>query len=434
MWADYDREGLPGILDWASDDADWRPHSSEQSVFRSTADYRAYVEAGARARHRRRLDPARDLVARRRRRGARPAARAPGRRASRTRACTGSTASRDGKVRWTASSPDLARLLADAGLPGRGVTNEAYMAMHSAPLREACASQFAQATMAGSQPGRGLAAPRDGVHDRPAADALAVELELLGELIEPPADAGRAGSGSLHQLRAAVAHQRGAVERGLADQRLGVDREPAAVLVEQHVAGVGVLVQDGRHAGARQQLARRGRRRGRGAAAGSAGGASFVGGPGVHHLVEADEGRARRGRRRPQAPQQAGRDRVGLRLVGQRVQRPGRGEALDQQRGAAPASASSSRAAPSPFQWASAAASCSLSGSGKLIFSTARRAVAPLGRGDERDRGRLERVAEPQIPLLGARRGEAGERGEPLRAHPRHPRHHAQPVRHSHAL
>jgi len=36
----------------------------------------------------------------------------------------------DGKVRWSASSPDLARRLADAGLPGRA--NEAYMAMHGA--------------------------------------------------------------------------------------------------------------------------------------------------------------------------------------------------------------------------------------------------------------------------------------------------------------
>ena len=29
---------------------------------------------------------------------------------------------------WTASSPDLSRLLAEVGLPGRA--NEAYMAMH----------------------------------------------------------------------------------------------------------------------------------------------------------------------------------------------------------------------------------------------------------------------------------------------------------------
>ena len=44
IWDDYDREGLPGILRWAADDAVWRPHSSRQSVFHSTADYRASVE------------------------------------------------------------------------------------------------------------------------------------------------------------------------------------------------------------------------------------------------------------------------------------------------------------------------------------------------------------------------------------------------------
>ena len=35
---------------------------------------------------------------------------------------------RDGKIHWTASSPDLGALLADVGLPGRA--NEAYIAMH----------------------------------------------------------------------------------------------------------------------------------------------------------------------------------------------------------------------------------------------------------------------------------------------------------------
>ena len=47
MWASYDRDGLPGILAWAAEDAEWRPHSAEQSVFRSTADYRAYMEEAA---------------------------------------------------------------------------------------------------------------------------------------------------------------------------------------------------------------------------------------------------------------------------------------------------------------------------------------------------------------------------------------------------
>jgi hypothetical protein len=41
---------------------------------------------------------------------------------------------RDGKVAWTGSSPDLGHLLAEAGLPGRGIANEAFMAMHGARL------------------------------------------------------------------------------------------------------------------------------------------------------------------------------------------------------------------------------------------------------------------------------------------------------------
>ena len=39
MWEDYEREGLPGILRWAADDARWRPHSRWAGV-RGTAIYR----------------------------------------------------------------------------------------------------------------------------------------------------------------------------------------------------------------------------------------------------------------------------------------------------------------------------------------------------------------------------------------------------------
>jgi ketosteroid isomerase-like protein len=129
MWKDYDREGLPGILGWATDDAVWRPHSSRQSVFRSTAEYRAYVEeAAARGvavdsiRHA--IWSHEDVVAVR----------------GRLRVRRGGVLSdsrmywvhrvRDGKVHWTACSPDLGALLADAGLPDRA--DEAYMAMHRA--------------------------------------------------------------------------------------------------------------------------------------------------------------------------------------------------------------------------------------------------------------------------------------------------------------
>ena len=129
MWADYDREGLTGILRWAADDAVWRPHSSRQSVFRSTAEYRASVEEALASGVR--VDSIRlgiwsrdDVVAVR----------------GRLRVRRGGVLEdsrmywvhriRDGKVCWTASSPDLAALLAEAGLPGRAITNEAYIAMH----------------------------------------------------------------------------------------------------------------------------------------------------------------------------------------------------------------------------------------------------------------------------------------------------------------
>jgi hypothetical protein len=132
MWDDYDREGLPGILRWASEDAVWRPHSSTQSVFRSTAEYRASVEeAIARGV---RVDSIRlgiwsheDVVAVRGRLRVHRGGKIDDSRMNRLPPTQHKVA--EGNVRWTASSPDLAGLLADAGLPGRA--NEAYIAMHN---------------------------------------------------------------------------------------------------------------------------------------------------------------------------------------------------------------------------------------------------------------------------------------------------------------
>ena len=129
MWADYDRDGLPGILAWAADDAEWRPYSAQPNVFRSTADYRAHLEeAMARGV---RVDSIRlgiwshgDVVAVRGRLRVRQGGIVDDSRMYWVHRV------RDGKVRWTASSPDLGGLLADAGLPGRGITNEAFVAMH----------------------------------------------------------------------------------------------------------------------------------------------------------------------------------------------------------------------------------------------------------------------------------------------------------------
>jgi hypothetical protein len=133
MWDDYDREGLPGILRWAADDAVWRPHSSSQSVFRSTPEYRADMERalaeGIRVQSiRLGIWSHDDVVAVRGRIRVQHRGKLDD---SRRNPCPPTRHRvRDGKVHWTASSPDLARLLADAGLPGRA--NEAYMAMHGA--------------------------------------------------------------------------------------------------------------------------------------------------------------------------------------------------------------------------------------------------------------------------------------------------------------
>jgi hypothetical protein len=125
MWADYEREGMLGVLRSASDDARWRPHSAGGRVFRGTAEYRAELErtlAGGI-----RVDSVKlgtwshgDVVVVRGR--------------LRTRRGTVLTDSRmywlhrvkDGKVVWTSSSPDLAGLLEEAGLDRR-LASTAYV-------------------------------------------------------------------------------------------------------------------------------------------------------------------------------------------------------------------------------------------------------------------------------------------------------------------
>jgi ketosteroid isomerase-like protein len=130
MWTDYDRDGLPGILGWAAEDAEWRPYSAERKVFRTTADYRAYLEASSERGVN--VDSIRlgiwshgDVVAVRGRLRVRQGGIVDDSRMYWVHRV------REGKVVWTASSPDLGGLLAEAGLPGRGITNEAFVAMHS---------------------------------------------------------------------------------------------------------------------------------------------------------------------------------------------------------------------------------------------------------------------------------------------------------------
>jgi ketosteroid isomerase-like protein len=44
MWDAYYQEGLKAILDFAAPEAEWRPYSARGRVFRSTAEYAAYID------------------------------------------------------------------------------------------------------------------------------------------------------------------------------------------------------------------------------------------------------------------------------------------------------------------------------------------------------------------------------------------------------
>ena len=130
MWDDYERDGLPGILRWAADDARWRPHSAGGRVFKGTAEYRAEMErshaTGIRVESVKLAVWSYDDVV-----------------VVRGRIRTRQGGVRDdtrlywlhrvdgGKVVWTSSSPDLAGLLHEAGLDRR-LTTEAFIALHAA--------------------------------------------------------------------------------------------------------------------------------------------------------------------------------------------------------------------------------------------------------------------------------------------------------------
>jgi hypothetical protein len=44
VWADFQKEGIPGVLALPADDARWAPHSAHSRRFRTTAEYRAQLE------------------------------------------------------------------------------------------------------------------------------------------------------------------------------------------------------------------------------------------------------------------------------------------------------------------------------------------------------------------------------------------------------
>jgi hypothetical protein len=49
LWADFETDGLVGVLPWADDEASWHPHSAGTRHFSSTADYARFVAESTRS-------------------------------------------------------------------------------------------------------------------------------------------------------------------------------------------------------------------------------------------------------------------------------------------------------------------------------------------------------------------------------------------------
>ena len=79
--------------------------------------------------------------------------------------------------------------------------------------------------------------------DPPTAHPLTLEAELRTEQVEPPLH-DPPGVRKAQEHVAAVAQERGKVEGALAEDRLGVDREPSFLSRRQYVAAVEVLMAD----------------------------------------------------------------------------------------------------------------------------------------------------------------------------------------------
>ena len=200
-----------------------------------------------------------------------------------------------------------------------------------------------------------------------------------------PRSAGRRGGGPAARDAgrrrapdAPVAHQRGEVEGALADERLGVDRQPGPARGAQDVAAVEVLMEEDRsplsapvassspiQPTARSSSPRSKGRPWRSQRAGSSSAQRRASPASVRSGWPADGGGADQRRRSTAAACRSARaSSATLHSCS-----PGTQRSTSSARRSG--SDASSRTAPAPSQCASAAASCSLSGSGKLTLRTA---------------------------------------------------------------
>ena len=129
VWEAFEREGIAGVLMRASDDARWHPHSAQGRHFATTADYARFVAesstSGARVEAQLLgvwthddVDIARACACAER-----------GSIVEDTRMYWAFRVAGE-QVSWMASSPDLAAILREAGLPDAGLRNAAFLALH----------------------------------------------------------------------------------------------------------------------------------------------------------------------------------------------------------------------------------------------------------------------------------------------------------------
>ena len=130
VWAVFQREGIPGVLGLAADDARWAPHSAHSRRFRTTAEYREQVERLAGEGERVEASGAGiwshgDVVVVR----GRMRIRKGGGVLEDTRMYW-LFGVRDEQLTWVASSPDLAGLLREVGLDDPVLAREAFISLH----------------------------------------------------------------------------------------------------------------------------------------------------------------------------------------------------------------------------------------------------------------------------------------------------------------
>jgi hypothetical protein len=130
VWEAFERDGVAGVLTHASDDARWHPHSAHGRRFSSTADYARFLAESTSSGERVEAQllgvwTHGDVGVTR----GRLRVRRGGALLEDTRMYWAFRVAGD-RVTYVASSPDLAAILRETGLPDPALRNAAFLALH----------------------------------------------------------------------------------------------------------------------------------------------------------------------------------------------------------------------------------------------------------------------------------------------------------------